>query len=491
MSRRRRQLGQALVEFSIAAATLLVPLFFMLSYVAKYHDMQSATIQAARYAAWERTVFFGESDWAGNAAQKSDAAIQAEIRGRFFAGPGAGFHSGVDNPAWHDHAGVPMLGTWGQASAGSQTPGTGDFVLGQLTRVVSAIDRVLGGSGFQLDMNTLYTAQVTATPRDSSAVTSMFSGSAGGFRLPPLSERSVVVANGWTANGPAFVGRQTRSLSLTDVFSRDPLRTVLGTLQSIGGVAHEELKPEYLKLGGDVQVDRVPPDRLSGGAAPPVTRSSIPAADRMRQMQEEQTRKADADKARFETALNNFQNEYNAIQRKLNDCADQKQREMWGNYYGSGSRRVTNGCTRSESYCATEVLGICFSRATRTVYFDCDVPYEFVKAKPGTSWTPLFDADPSCHGGLDTRIAQMQANLENEAVVAEARKACASSTSPDCTAMNAKLREFEAMYEKHRASRSALDQPLGSCTCAAGDRTTCIPDRLKTNAAGARLYTCR
>jgi Flp pilus assembly protein TadG len=36
------QVGQALVEFTIAAMTLLVPLFFMISYVAKYHDMQAA-----------------------------------------------------------------------------------------------------------------------------------------------------------------------------------------------------------------------------------------------------------------------------------------------------------------------------------------------------------------------------------------------------------------------------------------------------------------
>ena len=72
-----RQTGQALVEFTIAAMTLLVPLFFMISYIAKYHDMQAATIQAARYAAWERTVYFGKSDWASGTVQKSESTIQA------------------------------------------------------------------------------------------------------------------------------------------------------------------------------------------------------------------------------------------------------------------------------------------------------------------------------------------------------------------------------------------------------------------------------
>jgi len=93
------QAGQALVEFTIAAMTLLVPLFFMISYLAKYHDMQAATIQAARYAAWERTVYFGESDWASGTAQKSDNTIQSEIRSRFFFWAGQRFPERRSQPA--------------------------------------------------------------------------------------------------------------------------------------------------------------------------------------------------------------------------------------------------------------------------------------------------------------------------------------------------------------------------------------------------------
>lgn len=487
----RGQGGQALVEFTIAAVTLLVPLFFMISYLAKYHDMQSATIQAARYAAWERTIYFGESDWAGSTAQKSDADIQAEIRSRFFSGPGGGFESGVANPLWQDHAGAPLLGSWNQASANAQTPGTGDFVLGQVNRVISVIGRALGAAGFKLDMNTLYTAEVTATPASSGAVSAMFSGSAAGFGLPVLRERSMVVANGWSANGPGFVESQTQSLSLTSVFSRAPLDSVLSVLQGIGGVAHEELKPEYLKLGGEIQVDHVPPDRLSGGAAPPARRVPVPAADRMEQTRRDQEQKAQADRARFEAVITSFHNEYNAIQRKLNDCAEQKQQEMWGNYYGAGTRWTRNGCSRSEEYCSLDMGLFCGRYSSRTVTYDCNIAYEFVKPRPGSSWTPNFDADASCHAGLDARISQLQTNLENEPVVREARTACASSTAPDCTGMNAKLDELEAMISRHRASRSALDSPFSSCTCSTGDGTTCVADRTRTNGAGTRLYTCR
>ncbi len=487
-----RQSGQALVEFTIAAATLLLPLFFMMAYLAKYHDMQSATIQAARYAAWERTVYFGESDWAGGTAQKSDADIQTEIRNRFFSGPGAGFESGVANPLWHDHAGAPMLGSWNQGSANAQTPGTGDFVLGKVTQVINVIGRVLGGAGFKLDMNTLYTATVTATPAPSGAVSQVFSGAMAGFGLPMLSERNMVVANGWSANGPDFVKAQTESLSLTNVFSRAPLDSVLSVLQSIGGVAHEELKPEYLKLGGEVQVDHVPADRLSGGAAPPPSRATVAsAADRMAQQQSQQVQKAEDDKRRFEAALTTFYNEHAAIQGKLNTCADQKQQEMWVNYYEPKSRFVRNGCSRSEEYCSLDGGLFCLRYSSRTVFYDCDIPYEIVDARPGSSWTPVFDADVSCHSGLDARINAMQANFESEAVVSNARAACVSSTTPDCTDMNVKLRELEAKVAQDRAGRSALDSPLSMCTCSAGDRTTCVADRLKTNSAGARLYTCR
>lgn len=444
-----RQAGQALVEFTIVATALLVPLFFMISYVAKYHDMQAATIQAARYAAWERTVYFGESDWAIGTAQKIDDTIRAEIKNRFFSGPGNGFESAADNHLWTDHAGVPILGEWSEGSSNRQTPGTGDFVLGKVTDVIREIGKVLGADGFKLDMNTLYTAEVTATPRQSDPMARMFSDT-GVFRLPALSERHILVANGWSANGPDFVKKQTESLALTSVFQRSPIQDVIGTVQQVAGIFIEELKPDNLKLGGDIQVDHVPSDRVSGGNAPAPAKVKIPAKDRMDA--EEGTQKGDAEREKnaLKNTMANFDAELRAIQDKINACNVDKQNEMWGNYYGNrrGGRE------------------------------------EFVKEKPGSSWTPIFDADSSCHAGLDARIERLKTKIDNEEVIKKARTGCQSDITPDCEEMNAKLRDLDNQLQAKRNNRSRLDVPFNSCNCAPGPTpgtvtsgTTCVGRR--------------
>lgn len=50
--------GQALTEFLIAASFVLVPMFIFIPMLGKYIDFKHATIQAARYQAWEYTVWF-------------------------------------------------------------------------------------------------------------------------------------------------------------------------------------------------------------------------------------------------------------------------------------------------------------------------------------------------------------------------------------------------------------------------------------------------
>src|SRR5512147_2715603 len=112
----RHGLGQALVEFLIAATLVLIPLFLIIPLLGKYMDLKATTIQAARYAAWERTVWFGSADWP--AAQKDDIKIQREIQQRFFSDTAtvklqssdsnAGGWGGTGpKPLWRDRAGNP------------------------------------------------------------------------------------------------------------------------------------------------------------------------------------------------------------------------------------------------------------------------------------------------------------------------------------------------------------------------------------------------
>ncbi len=53
MSRLSR--GQAMTEFLVAMA-VLVPIFFAISYLARYGDLQQRATQASRYAAFQRAM---------------------------------------------------------------------------------------------------------------------------------------------------------------------------------------------------------------------------------------------------------------------------------------------------------------------------------------------------------------------------------------------------------------------------------------------------
>jgi len=483
------QRGQALVEFLIAASLLLVPLFFMISYVAKYHDMQAATIQAARYAAWERTVYFGSGDWASGTATKSDAAIQNEIRSRFLSARGTGFANPTteNNSIWSDHAGEPILGTWSQASSSAQTPGTGDYVLVKVKDIIATIGKVLGADGFKLDMKSLYAAEVSVTPANSNAISRIFAGADGSFSLLTLTEKNVMVANGWSANGKTFVEKQTGSLALTNVFDREPLSDVLDN-------AKTGLKVFYPEFGGldlgKMQVDNVPGDRVSGGIAPapaPTRVSSTSQAGTQGGAQQgiyQNQGNAFADKMRA------FQGRLDGIQNTINSCAAQKQAEMWGNYYGRKTGTREGSCSVKvgwhwEGYeCGTwwNKLAVGCRKVDDWEMKPCQQSYDYEYKKtlysdeyPGNSWTPKFDADYSCHGGLNQTISQLKNDFNNDPVITQAQQACRSNPKPsdECNAINSKITDTNAKITEKQTNRDALDTPFTDCNCAAGTDTMC------------------
>ena len=86
--RARQQAGAALVEFIVAALFLLVPLYLAVQAMGRFADVQHTAQAAARYAAWERTVWFNERASAFHQKnvpnQKSEAQIRSEIAVRVF-----------------------------------------------------------------------------------------------------------------------------------------------------------------------------------------------------------------------------------------------------------------------------------------------------------------------------------------------------------------------------------------------------------------------
>jgi hypothetical protein len=267
-----------MVEFLIAATTVLVPLFLAIPLLGKYMDMKATAIQAARYAAWERTVWFGGSEW--TAGEKDDTSIQREVQQRFFSdtataklqstdGGTTGWGGSGPKRLWRDRAGNPMLVNYDsdvtQATPASATPGTLNTILDPVVNVINVVDKILG-SEFQLHMDSLYTATVSAQVQPTRPVRQVLGGTAGletfAAVTPLFVEKSVIVANGWSANGPDHVKKQVEGLTPTSVLQRDPVKTVLEVIQYFTAIIAPELMPDHLKLGGEIQPDVVPEDRL-------------------------------------------------------------------------------------------------------------------------------------------------------------------------------------------------------------------------------------
>lgn len=86
------QTGQALAQFLVAAAFVLIPMALGSVYLMKIGNSQHEMHEAARYAAWERTVWSA----GGGGHHKSDNAVLNEAVTRVLGEPNAQIDSEVD-----------------------------------------------------------------------------------------------------------------------------------------------------------------------------------------------------------------------------------------------------------------------------------------------------------------------------------------------------------------------------------------------------------
>ena len=558
----RPQRGQALIEFTIAAAALLVPLFFLIAYVAKYHDMQSATIQAARYSAWERTVYFGgeawdcdydatthrskgqpgNAKWACGTAWKSDADIKNEVGRRFFAGSGADLDDGQydEKPFWSDLAGASLLQSYNQVSSTRQTPGGANKVLDILFNdILGEVQKIFTAApAVALDMQSLYTSTVTFNPENTWAVSRVFGTNSA---LGALKEKNVLVANGWSANGSAFVAAQIQPYTPVNFVNNGYFKTGWDAFKSLAGKLFPEFETlDFTAVLDPANVDKVPPDRLSGGAAdkPPKVIPPKPPRNPI---------------ADPRGAWANFNAQKNDIQAKINSCAAAKKAEMVRNYYQATytppytlySRGNSSECaqaTRQHSgFEHSGYSGRCWDNARSlpgwvkdavrrdgcasscqgghdsgcNTQWKCEdgfdgsnnsgyltwlvgqtvisaVNGEEVKPRPPNGYTPNSDNDYSCHGELDSRIAALMPAINSDKAVIDARAACATinawdptqaSAAAGCQAFESQISTLQGQANNLASQRYGLDPQLNSCGCAAGTGSNCRNT--------ASTYTCQ
>ncbi len=282
--------GQAMTEFLIVTAFVLMPLFLGIPMLGKYIDIKQATIQAARYEAWEYTVWYDPGDTRGGlipdnnevltnfdptlksggrvtVPMKSEAQTRSESRQRFFSAispeappaitntDSAGWIAANRNPTWRDHRNRPIYaGNDGASTQTTDGPTPTVPVLGQALQIMidvldfafSAIGKLVGlicnsntcpaFTAMNTDGYSSSTVSVVSTPAPIFMTTPDLQGANNFGAVTNLSFSSTagVLTDGWNSGGTEHTYSQTGGTVPTVVLKE--LLTI-GPMQAIWSIA--------------------------------------------------------------------------------------------------------------------------------------------------------------------------------------------------------------------------------------------------------------
>jgi len=319
--------GQAMVE-ALVVLVALIPLFLLVPMIGKTGEIKSNTIGAARYSAWERTVYFDHQNhspsFSMSVASKSGTAISNEAYVRIFSGPDAPIRgndgqtgaiaSGGANQVTAKYTGVSdqLLDSQTAAMSGGRSPGVvNDVVMTVIDFLGGGVENCSGGGGggspnawqdivqyltkgdFFLSNCGYVQSDVTVTTK---AAISPQLAPFDKLRLT-FKQTHVVLSDSWNAGGPTHIRSQVAPFTLTSIL--DPKSSFLSgvgrAVEDIVAVLWPEFGPvqsdfdyakdpnytnflnscrryypeEQAKCGrmlyfGKIDTEAVPSDRLSG-----------------------------------------------------------------------------------------------------------------------------------------------------------------------------------------------------------------------------------
>lgn len=268
---RRRQLGQAATEALVTALFFLVPLFLAIAALGKLLDVQHVADVAARYAAWERTVWYPEAsgfdaiqqpnrktsnEIANEIAARilSDRARQSVIRAgdRSAGGP----VNGTD-PLWQDHLGKPFFTRLEQLGTAHALAAAGGDAAGAVATLPPALLPPLPDTGIASD--TIWFKDVA---RDSAVFARLWPAGEG-WKGMEFTANGAIVSNTWAANGSAG----TKDMVAKMVPTAGTLGQAVKTAVDVGLGVWDPANMGKLEVG-KIAVDVVPPDRLKDGRRP-------------------------------------------------------------------------------------------------------------------------------------------------------------------------------------------------------------------------------
>ncbi len=267
--RRARVRGQAMVEMAVILG-VVVMLFLGIVYLGKFHDIQASTIQAARYAAWERTVH--------SPGAMNDTQIQKQARSRFFTwntdalkntdGLANGASWTTQSAIWRDHStqgdGVQATRLIARPDDVGVRTSTGPLagkaagtVAEGLIAFSGALDAITGGEA--LPPGGTVTGNVTVKLNNIAALPAPLDA----LNLT-LNESSSVVTENWDASGPPQAALRARTFTIAGPITQ--FNSLLKPIEK----AVSLIEPAFKKLElGQVCPDIVPSDRVESAAVLP------------------------------------------------------------------------------------------------------------------------------------------------------------------------------------------------------------------------------
>ena len=286
-----QQQGQAMTEFSVAAAFILVPLFLLIPVLGKYIDVKHKAIQSARYEAWEYIAWNADGNRSINRFKgvpggvkipaKTVAQTKLESVNRFYSEPSStllntdkmrAWSSTRLNKLWYDHKGDSLVDTINATNKVSEN-NTPD-VTGVVSTVLNGIDTVAGfiasalsflgipagftqinGKGnFQSKSKVTLASVDWINPNNDPALAGT-DDMANGLSF---NQQAAVMSGNWSSAGRAHTSYQAAGLVPTSLLNNPALNLLRQGAQFF---LSPEFGPEWLKFGY-VNDDAVPHNRV-------------------------------------------------------------------------------------------------------------------------------------------------------------------------------------------------------------------------------------
>lgn len=272
---RRREHGQAMVEFLVSAMFFLLPLFLGMVVMAKMADVQHIANMTARYAAWERTVWYDDAGTVFNgfnaSNQKSAAQIRSEAAVRLINDRrngvsikdndkrAASFANGTD-PMWRDNAGKVYLASFDQQAASVVNTSPSRNIANSAIEWINKVplpQAVTGKLVPPVPLDTLAVAEVSLTGmgKNSQAYQRLWPDWVGKWAGLDFKATGAILSNTWAANGSGA----TLKMVSESVPTAKGLGTAINTMIKPMKLWDKDApQPEFGKIAPDV----VPEDRL-------------------------------------------------------------------------------------------------------------------------------------------------------------------------------------------------------------------------------------